>query len=75
MRESATKRYKVFQIPIEWMLDTGFVTQVINNSLYYSRCLMYRNVFTICKLSPMTSIRAVFSGSTSFDAYTFFTVY
>lgn len=33
MRESATKRYKVFQIPIEWMMDTGFVTQVINNSL------------------------------------------
>ncbi|CAN4078822.1 unnamed protein product [Withania somnifera] len=28
MRESATKRYKVFQIPIEWMLDTGFVTQI-----------------------------------------------
>ncbi|KAF3623931.1 putative phospholipase A1-IIgamma-like [Capsicum annuum] len=28
MRESATKRYKVFQIPIEWMMDTGFVTQI-----------------------------------------------
>ncbi|XP_016471134.1 protein INCREASED PETAL GROWTH ANISOTROPY 1-like [Nicotiana tabacum] len=28
MRESASKRYKVFQIPIEWMLDTGYVTQI-----------------------------------------------
>ncbi|KAK4347220.1 hypothetical protein RND71_033559 [Anisodus tanguticus] len=28
IRESATKRYKVYQIPIEWMLDTGFVTQI-----------------------------------------------
>ncbi|XP_060193316.1 protein INCREASED PETAL GROWTH ANISOTROPY 1 [Lycium barbarum] len=28
IRESATKRYKVFQIPIEWMLDNGFVTQI-----------------------------------------------
>ncbi|KAF8369717.1 hypothetical protein HHK36_032258 [Tetracentron sinense] len=28
MRESATKRYKGFQIPTEWMLETGFVTQI-----------------------------------------------
>ncbi|KAM7500717.1 hypothetical protein LguiA_025131 [Lonicera macranthoides] len=28
VRESATKRYKVFQIPIDWMLDTGFVHQI-----------------------------------------------
>ncbi|XP_059664024.1 protein CHUP1, chloroplastic-like [Cornus florida] len=28
MRESATKRYKVFQIPTDWMLDTGFVSQI-----------------------------------------------
>ncbi|KAJ8545457.1 hypothetical protein K7X08_018040 [Anisodus acutangulus] len=28
IRESATKRYKVYQIPIDWMLDTGFVTQI-----------------------------------------------
>ncbi|KAK4361179.1 hypothetical protein RND71_020131 [Anisodus tanguticus] len=28
IRESATKRYKVFHIPIEWMLDNGFVTQI-----------------------------------------------
>ncbi|PRQ29108.1 hypothetical protein RchiOBHm_Chr5g0010311 [Rosa chinensis] len=28
MRESATKRYKVFQIPTNWMLDTEFVSQI-----------------------------------------------
>lgn len=28
MRELATKRYKVFQIPMDWMLDTGYVSQV-----------------------------------------------
>ncbi|KAK7845708.1 protein INCREASED PETAL GROWTH ANISOTROPY 1 [Quercus suber] len=28
IRESATKRYKVFQIPTDWMLDTGFVAQI-----------------------------------------------
>ncbi|KAF8391263.1 hypothetical protein HHK36_023565 [Tetracentron sinense] len=28
MRESATKRYKGFQIPTDWMLETGFVTQI-----------------------------------------------
>lgn len=28
MRESATKRYKVYQIPMNWMLDTGYVSQV-----------------------------------------------
>ena len=28
MREGATKKYKGFQIPWEWMLDTGFVCQV-----------------------------------------------
>ncbi|XP_027338149.1 protein CHUP1, chloroplastic-like [Abrus precatorius] len=28
MRESATKRYKVFQIPVHWMLDNGFVSQI-----------------------------------------------
>ncbi|KAJ7947062.1 protein CHUP1, chloroplastic-like [Quillaja saponaria] len=28
MRESATKRYKVFQIPMHWMLDTGYVSQI-----------------------------------------------
>lgn len=42
MRESATKRYKVFQIPIAWMLDTGFVAQVINsNSIVSSMILLY----------------------------------
>jgi len=30
MRESATKRYKVFQIPVDWMLDSGYVSQVIS---------------------------------------------
>ncbi|XVF87357.1 hypothetical protein PTKIN_Ptkin18bG0113600 [Pterospermum kingtungense] len=28
MRESATKRYKGFQIPTEWMLETGIVSQI-----------------------------------------------
>ncbi|CAL1388350.1 unnamed protein product [Linum trigynum] len=28
MRESATKRYKEFQIPIDWMLETGLVSQI-----------------------------------------------
>ncbi|CAN1810482.1 Protein CHUP1, chloroplastic [Linum perenne] len=28
MRESAMKRYKEFRIPIDWMLETGLVTQI-----------------------------------------------
>ncbi|PSS29071.1 hypothetical protein CEY00_Acc06568 [Actinidia chinensis var. chinensis] len=28
MRESSTKRYSVFHIPTDWMLDTGFVSQI-----------------------------------------------
>ncbi|XP_075523201.1 protein INCREASED PETAL GROWTH ANISOTROPY 1-like [Primulina tabacum] len=28
MRESAAKRYKAFQIPMNWMLDTGYVSQI-----------------------------------------------
>ncbi|MED6176708.1 hypothetical protein PIB30_090754 [Stylosanthes scabra] len=28
MRESATNRYKHFQIPVDWMLDTGYVSQI-----------------------------------------------
>ncbi|KAG6641361.1 protein CHUP1, chloroplastic-like [Carya illinoinensis] len=28
MRESATRRYKVFNIPTDWMLDTGYVSQI-----------------------------------------------
>ncbi|KAJ1396432.1 hypothetical protein SESBI_32532 [Sesbania bispinosa] len=28
MRESATKRYKVFQIPVDWMLDNGYGSQI-----------------------------------------------
>ncbi|KAE7995823.1 hypothetical protein FH972_000590 [Carpinus fangiana] len=28
MRESATKRYKVFHIPTDWMLDAGYVSQI-----------------------------------------------
>ncbi|XP_061362018.1 protein INCREASED PETAL GROWTH ANISOTROPY 1-like [Gastrolobium bilobum] len=28
MRESATNRYKVFQIPVHWMLDNGLVSQI-----------------------------------------------
>lgn len=29
-REGAIKKYKGFQIPWEWMLDTGFVSQVLD---------------------------------------------
>ncbi|XP_061363463.1 protein INCREASED PETAL GROWTH ANISOTROPY 1 isoform X2 [Gastrolobium bilobum] len=28
MRESATKRFKVFQIPVNWMLDSGYASQI-----------------------------------------------
>lgn len=28
MRESATERYKGFHIPVNWMLDTGYVSLV-----------------------------------------------
>ncbi|KAK7302921.1 hypothetical protein RJT34_13818 [Clitoria ternatea] len=28
IRESATNRYKVFHIPVHWMLDNGFATQI-----------------------------------------------
>lgn len=28
MRESATKRYKLYKIPMDWMLETGFVNQI-----------------------------------------------
>ncbi|KAG8385461.1 hypothetical protein BUALT_Bualt03G0047700 [Buddleja alternifolia] len=28
MRESAAKRYKGFQIPMNWMMDTGYVSQI-----------------------------------------------
>ncbi|XP_027931498.1 protein CHUP1, chloroplastic-like [Vigna unguiculata] len=28
MGESATNRYKVFHIPVQWMLDNGFVSQI-----------------------------------------------
>ncbi|XP_073147504.1 protein INCREASED PETAL GROWTH ANISOTROPY 1-like [Henckelia pumila] len=28
MRESAAKRYNAFQIPMNWMLDTGYVSQI-----------------------------------------------
>lgn len=28
MRESAANRYKGFQIPMDWMMDTGYVTQI-----------------------------------------------
>lgn len=30
MREAMTKRYKGFQMPWEWMLETGFVSQVFS---------------------------------------------
>lgn len=29
IRESATKRYRGFQIPVDWMLETGIVSQVV----------------------------------------------
>ncbi|KAL3820348.1 hypothetical protein ACJIZ3_006253 [Penstemon smallii] len=28
MKESASKRYKLFQIPMNWMMDTGYVSQI-----------------------------------------------
>ncbi|RDX90866.1 Protein CHUP1, chloroplastic, partial [Mucuna pruriens] len=28
MRESSTRRYKVFQIPVDWMLDSGYASQI-----------------------------------------------
>ncbi|KAL7102825.1 hypothetical protein ACP275_08G142200 [Erythranthe tilingii] len=28
LRESASKRYKLYQIPMNWMMDTGFVSQI-----------------------------------------------
>ncbi|KAE9613565.1 hypothetical protein Lal_00016159 [Lupinus albus] len=28
MRESATKRYRVFRIPVDWMLDNGYASQI-----------------------------------------------
>lgn len=28
MRESATKRFKVFQIPVDWLLDSGYATKI-----------------------------------------------
>ncbi|KAL3851374.1 hypothetical protein ACJIZ3_013256 [Penstemon smallii] len=28
MRESASNRYKVFKIPMNWMMDTGYVSQI-----------------------------------------------
>lgn len=31
MRESAAKRYKGFQIPMDWMLENGIVSQVIKS--------------------------------------------
>ncbi|KAG6754944.1 hypothetical protein POTOM_040749 [Populus tomentosa] len=33
MRESATMRYKGFQIPTDWMLETGIVSQCANASI------------------------------------------
>lgn len=30
MRESSSKRYRDFQIPWEWMIDTGLIGQVGN---------------------------------------------
>jgi hypothetical protein len=36
MRESATKRFKVFQIPIDWLLDSGYATKVIFIKLKYA---------------------------------------
>ena len=35
MRESATKRFKVFQIPVDWLLDSGYATKVILIKFFY----------------------------------------
>ncbi|XP_073151277.1 protein INCREASED PETAL GROWTH ANISOTROPY 1-like [Henckelia pumila] len=42
VRESATKRYKVFQIPVNWMLDTGFVLQIKLSSVKLAMKYMKR---------------------------------
>ena len=36
LRESATDRYKGFHIPVDWMLDSGYVSQV--NDLILTSC-------------------------------------
>ena len=47
MRESATNRYKVFHIPVHWMLDNGFVSQVIS---------MHQFGSYICLILPISSL-------------------
>ncbi|GAV71074.1 hypothetical protein CFOL_v3_14568 [Cephalotus follicularis] len=42
MRESATKRYKGFQIPSNWMLETGIVSQIKLASVKLARKYMKR---------------------------------
>lgn len=43
MRESASKRYRGFQIPMDWMLETGIVSQVS----YLFPLLCYANSFGV----------------------------
>lgn len=43
MRESATGRYKLFQIPMNWMLDTGYASQV--NYIASLPCLQFLRAF------------------------------
>jgi len=43
MGESATKRYKVFQIPVDWMLDSGYVSQVISMQVILEKFVLDSN--------------------------------
>ncbi|XP_039136453.1 LOW QUALITY PROTEIN: protein CHUP1, chloroplastic-like [Dioscorea cayenensis subsp. rotundata] len=42
VRDSASKRYKEFQIPWEWMLDTGIIAQLKSGSMRLAKKYMNR---------------------------------
>jgi len=58
MRESATKRFKVFQIPVDWLLDSGYATKVIQLSSFVT-------VYYFFKFSR-TLIMLIYAESTSY---------
>lgn len=39
LRESATERYKGFHIPVNWMLDAGYVSHVKSQFSQVLRCV------------------------------------
>nr|GMC83921.1 protein CHUP1, chloroplastic [Ipomoea batatas] len=47
MRESATGRYKLFQIPMNWMLDTGYASQ------HTAMCILARFTGVLCYSLPV----------------------